>query len=271
MYPIFIVSLFALFGYLLDDLTTQYRDLSRTYQNRARALHVKAASESLEQYFMEHGAFPASMSTLSSTTGFEQTRGTVMPWQGYAVSNILDDGVWRYQRAVFFSMDPKRGVDSVTYLSDQANTCGTQPFQTASAWCGMRSSRWYRRETRDFYHDQIATQRVRMHRTLQKFANFYNTKRKFPDQAIDAAKLGEGTIHSLQSLVGFPGTGNTCSGTFTYMDIPIDCGDMFDQWGNPIGYQFQNDQHIILTSETPIMTSSGTRLLVATEYDLTLL
>lgn len=262
--------------YILLGLATQYTGLASSYQSASRAMQTKFIAEQLELYFVEHHVFPLSTSDLANTPGYEQVRSMVQqPWQGYSISPMLNDGVWQYQRMVFFSTDPRRGIQSAQYLAN--NACGTGNFNSSQSWCGSHDSRWFRRETKERYHEQIMTQRVRMYHTLQKFSHYYNAVRNnapghFPNKEVDeVTALPAGSMRLLAELANYSGSANNCNGTYTYVGIPIDCGDMYDLWGQPISYQFLSDNHIALTSESPIINSSGTPVIIAAEYDLTLL
>lgn len=268
MYAMFVIALSAWLAYLGDGLVTQYQDLSQMYQARLRAIHTKVIAESLEQYFQEKGSFPVSIDALTSSNGYEHTRGLANVWQGYATVSGLKDSIWRYDRMVFFSTEPRLGILANDYLS--SNSCGTGSFYIASSWCGQRTSIWFRRETRDLYHNQIANQRIRLHRTLQKFAQHYNTYGDFPGRRADGSIIADKSIYSLAELSGFSGTASQCKTVHSFGSIPLDCTDLFDQWGQAVGYQFESNKQIILVVKTPIENTAGTPVVVAAEYDLTI-
>ena len=269
MYPVIVVVISVLLATIATEVAGRHWDLARAYQSRAKYMQMTALAENVESYSLETGTLPASIAALSAAQGFEQTRSVVDNWQGYAVSPVLNDGVWQFQRAVLFSNDPSKGVDGATYLA--TNACGTGGYDTALGWCGASTSRWYRKETRERYNMDIMTQRARMSRVLQKLADFYNTNAKFPDKDASNNPLATGSINALRTLAGYGGTANTCTGTFTYMGVPVDCGDMFDLWGGPVGYQFISNKHIVLVSESPIFNSSGNRVAVGADFDNSLL
>jgi hypothetical protein len=266
MYPILVVVIAVLLSVFTDGVATQYRDLAQLYQSHLRQINLVGIAESLDQFYHENAAIPESLSALYSSDGFQHVRSLIDSWQGYAVSPTLNDGVWQFRRLVLFSNNPTKGTTPTAYLA--TNTCGTGGYDTALSWCGTKDSQWFRFETRERYNDQIATQRARMARLLQKMSEYYNKNGSFPDKDHSSVALAPNSITSLAKLVGYSGS---CSGTFTYMTVPIDCGDMFDLWGNPVGYQFVSNKHVLLVSETPIYNSSGNRVVVASEYDFSLL
>ena len=229
---------------------------------------VKMA-ENVEQYFLETSSFPPDIATLATTTGFQHVKGYLNTWQGYATSPTINDGVWQFQRAVLYSSDPTTGQTQADYLN--ANACGSDAFDVATSWCGAKKSQWFRRETRDRFNEQITTQRVRMWKLLQKVADYYNESGAFPNKDNVGVALAANSMTSIQTLVGYSGTAASCTGTFSYMGVPVDCGDMFDLWGNPIGYQYVSSTRVVLVSEPPIFNTSGNRVVVAVEYDLSLM
>lgn len=253
-------------GLLVNRLANQDLDVARLYQSQTRQARVVALAESLEQYVNETGVFPASTAVLTATTGFEHARSEVDNWQGYGVSPAINDGVWIFNRMVLFSNDPTSGVTTAAYLA--ANSCGTGGYTTAASWCGTKTSNWFRRETRERYNNLILTQRSRMNRLLQKFADYYNLNKKFPDKDQLNVALGADSITSLATLAGYAGAANACSSQFSYMGVPIDCGEMFDLWGGPIGYEFVSKQHIMLVSESPIFNNTGNRVVVTADLNV---
>lgn len=263
------LALSILLATLMGGVANQNHGLVTLYQSRTKYMQVVAMAENIEQFYLEHAAFPASLSALALSPGFEHSRALADNWQGYAVSPTIIDSVWQFNRAVLFSNDPSKGVNTTSYLN--SNSCGVGGYDTAASWCGAATGRWFRRETRERYNEQITTQRARMNRLLQKFADFYNTNHKFPDLDSGGTALGSNSIGTIAALAAFGGSAGSCSGTYTYMGIPVDCGDLYDLWGQPVGYQFVSAQHIVLVSETPIYNNSGNRVVVAADFDNSLL
>lgn len=264
-----LAALAVLITVVVTQVVEQHAELSRMLQSRSRERAVISLAESIERYYQKTGSFPASTAALKGAGGFEHVQSAINTWQGYAVSPTITDGVWQYQRAVLFSVDPSDGTTAGAYLA--ANACGTGGYDTAGSWCGAKDSHWYRRETREDFNDLIVTQRARMYRMLQKLGGYYNVNGKFPDKDAVNLALGADSMTSLAALASFGGGAATCTGTYTYLGVPVDCGDMFDLWGGAVGYQFISAKHIVLVSETPIFNASGVRIVVAAEYDHTLL
>lgn len=269
MWAVLVLALGIWVSTVVSGIAGQNWDLSKRYQARSKQLKVITLAESLEQFYLENGGYPASIPALTTVPGYTHTRSLVDAWQGYGISPAINDGVWLFNRMVLISNNPSKGVDAAAYMA--SNTCGTGGYDTATSWCGSPSGSWYRRDTRDLYNGQISTQRVRMGRLLQKMADYYNANGKFPNVDATGTALAANSIQTIAALANFSGSNATCSGNYTYQGIPIDCGDMFDQWGRTVSYQFVTKKHIVAISETPIFNNSGTRVVVAADFDNTLL
>src|SRR5437868_3322863 len=98
MFPILILAISAWVLAQVDGMTQQYRDLVGLYQSRSRQQQIVTLAETIEQYYIETATFPASLSVLAAAPGFEQSKGAMSSWQGYAVSPTLNDGVWQFSR-----------------------------------------------------------------------------------------------------------------------------------------------------------------------------
>ena len=255
---------------MMSGVTSQNRDLVSMYTSQLRHLQIMALAENIEQYALENSNYPATLTILKDTPGFTHTSGLNDNWQGYKVSSPLTDDAWQYKRAALTSNNPATGTDAASYLT--ANTCGTGTFDTASSWCGSATGEWFRTETREKYNDQIATQRIRMGRLLQKLANYYNANTQFPSKDNSNTALAVNNTTKLTDLIGASAlTATNCTGERSYQGVPIDCNDLFDIWGTPIGYQFMGIKHIVLISESPIKDQTGTRIVIGADFDNTLI
>jgi len=82
MYPILALALAIWLAMLMDGVAGQNRDLTQLYQSRSRQMQVVALAENIEQFYLETAAFPADVTTLSGSTGFQHVRGLADAWQG---------------------------------------------------------------------------------------------------------------------------------------------------------------------------------------------
>lgn len=249
---------------IIDDVRSQHERLAEIYQSRAKQHDMIRVAEGIELYYRENNVLPTTLNVLATTPGFEHLSTALNAWQGYGVSASLSDGTWTFQRAVAFTNDPSKGTTVAAYLA--ANQCGTGGYNTSvGSWCGTKDSMWFVKDTRQQLNDQIVTERVRLNRLTQKFADYRNTNNTYPDKDSANVALSAGSITAIASLVGYSGTAKACTGQYQYKGIPIDCGDMFDSWGGKIGYQFESSSHIILVSEPPIFDGSGARVVIAAD------
>jgi len=257
---------------MAGDITSTVQGQYRMYQTRSRQIMVVKLAENISQYTVENSAPPASLAVLNAAPGFEQTKGMMDNWFTYSVSPAIVDPVWQFSRAVLFSNSPLTGVTAANYLL--TNNCGVGSATVATGWCGTKTSQWYRVETKEKYNEQIMTQRKKLNRLGQKLADYYNSGNvlynSFPYNDQFSVALAANSMHKVSSLAGYAGAANACNGTFTYMGIPIDCDDMFDLWGNPVGYQYISKTHILLVTEPPIFNAAGNRITVTLDADYTL-
>lgn len=265
MYAYMALAITTLLATLMFGVAQQHIDLAVMYQSRTQYMQVVNMAENIEQYAVENAAYPASLPVLQAASGFEQTKSLTNTWLGYGVSGNITDGTWTFTRAVLVINDPSKGVSTAQYMTN--NACGVGSYSAATSWCGAATGKWFRRETRETYPSKITTQRARLNRLLQKFGDYYNTGGSFPDKDAANVALGANSINTLASLVSYAGTASGCTGTFSFLGMPVDCGDMFDLWGNPVGYQFVSSKHVLVTSETPIYDNLGNRVVVSADFD----
>lgn len=226
-----------------------------------REARLRAFSSAVVEYRRLYQGHPATATALAATPGFESSRGLLAPWQGYAVSSVIDDGTWRFVRAVAYSQAPGEAVSDAEYLAAANNRCGGGGFSTALSWCGPQSgSQWWRDDPRRDYPEAIAAQRAALFASLAKFAAAYSSDGEFPDP-------GAGSV-SLTTAVGYGGDASTCSGTWLLGGIPLDCADLFDRWGNAVRYHYAGADTIHLTARAPIFDSAGNPIRVSAHLTL---
>lgn len=266
MLPLLVLAIGVWLASIFAGDAATARQVGQTYRTMVKANQLKEMSTAVTQVYQQTGNLPASIAAIGALPGFEHLRSAEEPWQGYTRTATLNDGVWQYTRAGIFSRNPGDGLGATGYFA--LNTCGTGSASTASSWCGAKKSTWYRIETRESYNDQISRQRVRMNMLLQKLGDHFNVSATLPDRNFAGGALAANSVTRISALVNYGGLATNCAGTFTYMNsVPIDCEDMFDIWGGPVGYQFITNQRIILVSESPITNNLGAKLIVAATLD----
>lgn len=244
----------------LVTLTNNVKEDTARRQESVMQADQGSIAEGIEQYTKIHGQAPANLDALTATDGFEHLRAARNPWQRYERSQVINDGVWNFQRAAAWTVVRRDGAGS--YRTE--NACGTGDVATAQAWCGKADGTWYRIESKESYNDEMSMQRTRMMRTLQLFADAWTASQAFPAQGNDGASLGPGQQRSLATLAGYYGAADACTGVYVWRGIPLDCGALFDTWGKPVKYQYQSPTLIVLTTETPFTAADGMPVVVAT-------
>lgn len=266
MFPLSITVVFLIVAALFAQLTAQRTSRLEAFREASRYVDAVLIAKAVDRFVAQRGAFPASLDALVATPGYEALRSARNNWQGFALSATLTDGAWSYQRMALWTRDPSRGVDAATYAA--INRCGSGSVFTAASWCGDQRGHWFRRETRALFPYQLAEQRIRQHRTLQVFADAYSAAGSFPDQDADGNSLVAGSIESLASLAGYSAGAAACTGVYLFDGVPLDCADLFNQWGQPVGYQFISSSSVLLVSEPPIFDASGARVVIATAFTI---
>lgn len=269
-----VIGIFLAVATMLGSLSGDL--LARAKDNRdfLKSVAQQEVAQALQQYRREKGTFPLSGPALANEPGFSSLRTWMSTSNGglqrsgardlaeIAVSGVLSDFQWRYDRAVAFSVEDMT-VPAVTYLAATGNTCapavGSADFATSLAWCGSMQSRWTKVESREAYLDELVTGRAAQIRTMSKFLAFYNDGQEFPDP---------GTETVLYTLVGSPSTVAACTGVYLWKGIPFGCEDIFSRWGTPIRYMYGNSRKIALVSATGIFDNAGNTVVVSTEVEL---
>lgn len=208
--------------------------------------------------------FPRTVSALAAETGHrhikDYTRASISQ-QNYSSRN---DGVWTFSRYVTFIVDPGSGQS----ISDQLTNplCGGAPVN--HAWCARKDLNGFVFESRTVNNLTLGLQRERQQRTLQKFADYFSANQAFPSQTNGGTALVANSVQTFKSLTGFSGTATTCTDTFIYRGIPLECDDLYSVWGTEVGYYFTSNKNIAIVSDSTISDASGTPVVVASEIKI---
>lgn len=248
---------------LVGNLALQTGLLQST-DGQARAMATRAVAGAVLNQIMDTGTPPASLATAAAQPGYQDLRlEAARPWQSYALSPVLNDGTWEFQRAVVFSQRPNAAVDNARYLAASANACGTGGFASTGPWCGNKNSYWWLYDSRTDYPNQIALEKAAQRRIMQKFAHVYtlvsNNRQAFPNPGVASRPLA--------ALAGFGGTAANCTGIYTWASVPLDCSDLFSVWGTPRVYNYLTEDYIAIVSTSTIKNAAGTFVPVASQLD----
>lgn len=271
--PYSVLILFLILQTTLLLVSARQTDLVVAFDKENREISVKQLTAAINNYYVESGTYPATTTALAAMPGYEYLKNIDRSFQSLATTTNLDDSVFKYKRVTVFSQDPyDHPLTDTEYLDATRNTCGTGDFATSTDWCGSTNTKWWKHETRESIQDDLARERKRLHRLLDKFAAWYNGDvtvstingvwgNNFPSPGSSAAKL-------TTLVTGFSQTATTCSGVYTWNGIPFDCTDLYSVWGTPTVYNYVSSSHITLMTKTPYTRSDGTALYVSTEESL---
>lgn len=235
-------SLMALLGSIATQNLAQRDHLAPL----ALQADIATAGEAVEQYYRTNNIYPASLSALAATPGYEYIkRLAASPTvYGYRVATGISDGTNTFSRAAVFQLNSKIGETSASYASG-TNTCGTGNFDTAESWCGAKSSPWVRHESRTVFISQIAEHYERIYKIYNKISVMY------PPATTVYPAMTPSTDY-LVNLVGYTGSAASCSGTFRLWDgVELDCTDLFSPWGTPVRAIRQSDNQLTLGAAPP--------------------
>jgi hypothetical protein len=265
--PVIVAAFVMWFLALLNGYVALTAGRDQMLDGQQRAINTRFTAGAVMQSISETGTPPASINALASTPGFQDQRlAASIPWQGYAVSGVLNDGTWQYQRVAVFSQRRETAVDTATYLTASTNACGTAAFNATGPWCGSKNSFWWTYDTRADYPNQVSAERAAQRRILQKFARKYeqvvNNKQVFPNPG--------GTAASLVNLIpGYAQTATTCTGQYMWQGVPLDCTDLYSVWGTPRVYNYISEDYIAILATSTIKDTTGAFVQVASQLDST--
>lgn len=265
MYALLIIAIFTWLAYVVGGQAETNIELTKAYKQQRLAGEIKVISDNLNQYYLEKNSYPNGLAELAATQGFEHLRSSTNSNIVHVNASNLTDTMWTFNRFVLLEINPQVGETASSVGA--INTCGSGEASSATTWCGRLNTLWERQETRENYNNQLGNQRIVQQRILHKFASYFNENQLFPNKDQNNANLVAGTAYKLATLVGYAGLASNCSGTFSWQNIPIDCGEMFDLWGNPVTYTYFNTVHIALISSTPFKNQGGTKVTIATDLD----
>lgn len=252
---------FAFLTFVLTGFATSAGH-AQALDGQARAMATRFVAGAIQNQIMDSGVPPASLEEAAGRSGYQELRVEAgRPWQGYAVSPIMTDGVWQFRRAVVFSQLPRDATDTATYLAD--NDCGNAPFSSPGPWCGRKRSYWWLYDSRNDYANEISLEKLAQRRILQKFARAYSqvvdNRQAFPKPA--------GTSATLAALVGFGGTAGICAGSYIWAGVPLDCADLFSVWGTPRVYNYLTEDYVAILTTSTIKDATGKEVPVASQLD----
>lgn len=238
----------GVFNHWLSDTYAQLTYAQRMVRYRAA---VEVGRE-IHRYYDNHKTLPPAGTTIWNLPGYEQLKTWDLPYVSQLFTSSLNDGIWTFQRAVFAVPDPQRmgEFNGASPLSASFNQCGTGDAATGLDWCPPKNGFYVKFETRSQYVHDIKRASEKMKQTGFKFAMEARAAGKFPVAWSGHSNLAYGAGEPLPLLVGYTGTADNCSGTFTFDGVVLDCSDLFGRWGNPLVYTVISGTEIGLSTQT---------------------
>lgn len=169
--------------------------------------------------------------------------------------------LYRYERVIIYVQNPKEIVlDSEFQL---LNECGTG-LNDDDGYCAPLGAKYTVLDANGHYQNVLRTINFRMNEAFYKIAQAYDGRTVgFPRRKADGVNMPDNTAVNLADFVGFIGLPSTCTGSFRFGRMFINCSDMFDEFGNPIIYYYKNSKEIYLIARTGIKDASGNFITVS--------
>jgi hypothetical protein len=268
MYAIAILTIHLALIWIMTGLTTVHMDMFKEYRELTRDNDLVTLRDGFNQYYLEKHAVPTSLTTITATSGFEFLKTATNTSVGFDRSIDITDTKWTFHRALLYSHNAAGNTTIGTRMMQ--NGCGSSGYSRFEdkAWCGKGDWNWYVFENRSVFNAEMAAQRARQQRTMQKFASYYTANQFFPNQDRFGNALTAGTGYALTALAGGSSTSLNCNSTYTWRAIPINCEDMYDLWGNRLTYVYHSDHRISIFSSTPFKNSIYSNITIGTDLDL---
>ncbi|SIR01666.1 hypothetical protein [Marinobacterium stanieri] len=265
MWSLLLIALFTWLAVALENRAADLAELTNTWNQKRQALVTQRLGRGIEQWSQTSTVLPADFDTLVATEGFEHLRTSGnRDWSGYAVTNLINDGVWQFQRGIIFSLSPtfwsgaSNGFDTDSFLAD--NQCGDTAFSDAVDWCAAPGARWHITDPRLQMTPWMVQQTHQLENLLDKWGRYYSANGEWPDD-------GGGTL-SLASAVGVSAS-NNCRGEKSYEGIPLNCDEIFSVAGGyPVRYRQLSDSRIALQARLPLLKADGNPFYTTVFYDL---
>jgi len=266
MYILFILFVSAAISVVIGDQTANNIALIKAYKAQLSQNNVSSLYVNLNQYFLQTNTYPATVNSLVAMNEFSHLKSSLPNSIAYSLSGDINDSKWNFKRSTVVSLNTLAGETQSSILS--VNKCGSGDAGTAVSWCGSSDKLWVKLESRESYNSMLSQQRVRQQRLMHKIALYFNDAQYFPDKKNDGSALAVGQLYMLHALVGYLGSSSTCTGNFQWRGIPLDCSELFDLWGNSVGYQYISSAHVAIVSTSQVMNNSGSNITIATDLDV---
>lgn len=215
--------------------------------------------EALEAFYRDKLVYPASLSELASTPGYEYINAFAARPEtyGYYQQSGLTTSSYQFKRASAFALQTNVLETSAEYAVGHESTCGTGTLSTSLSWCGRPGFAWTVSDNRPLVLDALGRESERQQRTISKLRRVYRTNGTTTFPTISP------TTNTLPALVGYTGTKANCAGAFRlWTRVALDCTDLYSHFGQPVSLTRVSSTQLTLTASagSAMMKADGTEL-----------
>lgn len=173
----------------------------------------------------------------------------------------VSGSLYQYERVIIYIQNPKEVLLETEF--ELLNTCGTG-LNDDDGYCAPLGAKYTVLDGNNHYQNLLRTINFRMNEAFYKISQSYDGRTVgFPRRKASGVNMPINSTVTLADFVGFVGTPQSCSGTFQFGRMFINCADMFDELGNPILYYYKNSREIFLIARTNIKDASGNFITVS--------
>lgn len=249
----------SLIGSETSNASDRLFEVYEEVHERNIASGIRDIALNVERYRALQGGYPETLVELYNHPAFNglRFRGNAIPRLYYARATI-NDGSIIYDRFIIGTVGVLEDSTLTSFL--EANSCGTNDFEEAGSFCPDKSSTFYIGSAKRLFAQEKAAAVKGADAVLIAFITAYDSEFSDLGNSVNA-----GDTVNIPTSVGYTGTANNCSGTFTIDDVVLSCHELFNPWGNPYFYTYQSEQQIAIQSVMPYQTSDGVNIRVIRE------
>ncbi len=176
----------------------------------------------------------------------------------YVYVPVVVGAQYQYPRAIIYLQNPRRIVDDSDFQA--LNLCGTG-LDDDDGYCAPNEARYTVLDASGLIQNQLRTMNFRMNETFFKLTQSYDGRNGgFPRVKNDGTTMPLDSSVTLANFVGYAGTAVACSGTFRFSTMPLNCSDLFDDYGNPVTYYYKNGREVSLLVKTSFKDGAGNQI-----------
>lgn len=264
--------LLALYGALASNQIAQGANARLSVLSHGQAHLLEEA----QRFHQERGTWPGSLTELATADGFFSVKGYLPHASGGAWPS--PSSPWALHRSGTYSLaglqDQRLAVvarvrssyNETTYLGAANNQCeglGSVAFSSATAWCPASTDAIASATTTSEWSGQREQLALRQHAGLaEKLLRYRRVTGTLPAAATATDVASFALASDASSYVG----GGLCAGTFSWAGMPIECGEVYNVFGNPIRYRRISLTQFELSSVSQVPAAGGATRTLSVTY-----